>query len=140
LITNSITNFIQLVSLQLVDWFSQTKLQWKALNKSYLHIYCQDCWRWTSFFIFSLYFIFSFLFFFFSFSIFRTTQVRAYQSCCHISHKLMAKSQDWSWDLGEWSRRFWNKVMSYNMDNTCWPHVIHMVNRVGCTVVSTDHE
>ena len=26
------------------------------------------------------------------------------------------------------------------MDNTCWPHVIHMVIRVGCTVVSMDHE
>ena len=33
------------------------------------------------YFFFSLYF--SFLFF----SIFRTTQVRVYQSCCHISHK-----------------------------------------------------
>ena len=30
------------------------------------------------------------LFLFFSFSIFRTTRVRAYQSRCHISHKLMA--------------------------------------------------
>ena len=34
-----VTNFIQLVSPQLVDWFSQTKLHWKALNKGYLHIY-----------------------------------------------------------------------------------------------------
>ena len=38
--------------------------------------------------LFSLYFIFSFLFLFCS--IFRTTQVRVYQSHCHISHKLMA--------------------------------------------------
>ena len=41
-----------------------------------------------------LYFIFSFHFhftlLFFSFSIFRTAQVRVYQSRCHISHKLMA--------------------------------------------------
>ena len=29
--------------------------------------------------------------------------------------------------LGESSRRFWNKVTSYSMDNTCWPHVILMV-------------
>ena len=35
---NSVTNFIQLVSPQLVDQFSQTKLCWKALNKDYLHI------------------------------------------------------------------------------------------------------
>ena len=35
----SVTNFIQLVSLQLVDQFSQTKLHWKAPNKGYLHIY-----------------------------------------------------------------------------------------------------
>ena len=28
--------------------------------------------------------------FYFYFSIFRTTQVRVYQSRCHISHKLMA--------------------------------------------------
>jgi len=44
------------------------------------------------YFLFSLYFIFSFLFSLFS--IFRTTQVKVYQSRCHISHKLMAKSQD----------------------------------------------
>ena len=35
----SVTNFIQLVSSQLVDQFSQTKLPCKAPNKSYLHIY-----------------------------------------------------------------------------------------------------
>ena len=34
----TITNFIQLVSLQPVDRFSQTKLHWKALNEGYLHI------------------------------------------------------------------------------------------------------
>ena len=39
-----------------------------------------------------LYFIF--LFSFFSFSIFRTARVRVDWSHCHISHKLMAKSQD----------------------------------------------
>ena len=42
-----------------------------------------------------VYFYFlSFILFFFAFeflfSIFRTTQVRGYQSCCHISHNLMA--------------------------------------------------
>ena len=41
------------------------------------------------YFLFSFYFIF-FVFFSFSFSIYRTTQVRVYQSRCHISHKLMA--------------------------------------------------
>jgi len=41
------------------------------------------------YFIFSFHFYFTFLFFFF-FSIFRTTQVRVYQSHCHISHKVMA--------------------------------------------------
>ena len=41
------------------------------------------------------YFHFSFYFILFCFSfIFRTTQVRVYQSRCHISHKLMAQSQD----------------------------------------------
>jgi len=44
------------------------------------------------YFLFSLYFIFYFIFLFFS--IFRTTWVKVYQSHCHISHKLMAKSQD----------------------------------------------
>ena len=39
-------------------------------------------------------FILSSLFTLFYFSIFRTTRVRGYQSRCHISHKLMAKSQD----------------------------------------------
>ena len=34
-----VTNFIQLVSPQSVDQFSQTKLHWKATNKGYLHIY-----------------------------------------------------------------------------------------------------
>ena len=47
-------------------------------------------------------FLFILLFFSFSFSIFRTTRVRVYQSRCHISHKLMAKSQDWSQD---WENR-----------------------------------
>ena len=41
------------------------------------------------YFIFPFHFIFL-VFFSFSFSIFRTTQVRVYQSRCHISHKLMA--------------------------------------------------
>jgi len=34
----SVTNFIQLVSSQLVDQFSQTKLRWKAPNEGYLHM------------------------------------------------------------------------------------------------------
>ena len=34
-----ITNFIQLVSPQLVNQFIQTKLCWKAQNNGYLHIY-----------------------------------------------------------------------------------------------------
>ena len=33
-----VTNFIQLVSSQLVDQFSQTKLHWEAPNEGYLHI------------------------------------------------------------------------------------------------------
>ena len=33
-----VTNFIQLVSPQPVDRFSQTKLHWKAPNEGYLHI------------------------------------------------------------------------------------------------------
>ena len=33
-----VTNFIQLVSPQLVDRFLQTKLRWKAPNEGYLHI------------------------------------------------------------------------------------------------------
>ena len=41
-----------------------------------------------------IYFIFPFIFHFFYFSIFRTTRVRGYQSHCHISHNLMAQSQD----------------------------------------------
>ena len=39
-------------------------------------------------------FIFIFIFIFLFFSIFRITRVRVYQSHGHISHKLMAKSQD----------------------------------------------
>ena len=34
-----VINFIQLVSPQPVDRFSQSKLRWKALNEGYLHIY-----------------------------------------------------------------------------------------------------
>ena len=45
----------------------------------------------VDFILFSLFTLFYFSFIFpFYFSIFRTTQVRVYQSCCHISHKLMA--------------------------------------------------
>ena len=78
-------------------------------------------------FYFHFLFYFYFYFLFFSFSIFRTTRIRGYQSHCHISHKLMAQSQDWSQDIREGSRRFWNKVTSYSMDNICWPHAILMV-------------
>ena len=35
---NSVTNFIQLVSSQPVDRFSQTKLHWKAPNEDYPYI------------------------------------------------------------------------------------------------------
>ena len=42
------------------------------------------------YFIFPFHFILFLFSFFFYFSIFRTTWVRVYQSCCHISHKLMA--------------------------------------------------
>ena len=35
---NSVTNIIQLVSPQIVDWFSQTKLFYEAPNKGYLYI------------------------------------------------------------------------------------------------------
>ena len=34
-----VTNFIQLISPQPVDQFSQTKLHWKASNEGYLQIY-----------------------------------------------------------------------------------------------------
>ena len=37
--SDTITNFIQLVSPQPVDQFSQTKLHWKVPNKGYLYIY-----------------------------------------------------------------------------------------------------
>ena len=33
-----VTNFSQLISPQPVDWFSQTKLRWKAPNEGYPHI------------------------------------------------------------------------------------------------------
>ena len=39
-------------------------------------------------------FLFSLFYFYFYFSIFRTAWVRVDWSRCHISHKLMAKSQD----------------------------------------------
>jgi len=68
-------------------------------------------------FYFSFYFLFYFQFIF-RFSIFRTTRVRVDWSRCHISH-LIAKSQDRSQDLGKFSRRFENKITSYNMDTTC---------------------
>ena len=35
----TITNFIQLISPQPVDQFSQTKLRWEAPNEGYPHIY-----------------------------------------------------------------------------------------------------
>jgi len=35
----TVTNFIQLISPQLVDQFSQTKLHWKAPNDRHPHIY-----------------------------------------------------------------------------------------------------
>jgi len=106
-----------------IMWHHRPRTWWKDLEDDVSVKIVDDGLNFYFYFLF--YFYFSLLFFYFS--IFRTTQVRVYQSRCHISHKLMAKSQDWSRNLGEWSRRFWNKVTSYSMDNTCWPHVILMV-------------
>ena len=61
-------------------------------------------------FIFISYFIFIFLFFFY----FQNNSGQG------LSVTLSHQSQD----IREGSRRFWNKVISYSMDNTCWPHVI----------------
>ena len=56
-----------------------------------------------------IYFIFLFIFYFlFYFLFFRTTRVRVDQSRRYISH-LIAKSQNRSRDLEEFSRRFKNK-------------------------------
>ena len=62
----------------------------KSIDISNSYLFCVKIVdsRLCFYFLFSLYFIFLFLFLFFS--IFRTTQVRGYQSRCHISHKLMA--------------------------------------------------
>ena len=46
------------------------------------------------YFISSFHFILFFFYFYFYFSIFRTAWVRVDWSRCHISHKLMVKSQD----------------------------------------------
>ena len=94
------------------------------------------------------YFPFSFFFFFFSSFLFLFLEQLGLGLIGHAvtsvtswwrSHKLMAKSQDWSQDLGELSRRFENKWR-----HTTWtPHVDLMdytwLFRVGCTVASTDH-
>jgi len=48
----------------------------------------------VDFILFFFFHLILFLFSFLSFSIFRTAQVRVDWSCGHISHKLMAKSQD----------------------------------------------
>ena len=42
---HGVTNFIQLVSPQPVDQFSQTKLHWKAPNEGYSHI-CGKVQKW----------------------------------------------------------------------------------------------
>ena len=90
-------------------------------------------------FSFIFHFYFYFLFSLFSyFSIFRTARVRVDLSCCHNSH-LIAKSQDRSQDLGEFSRRFENRWR-----HTTWTLHVSLIDytwlfRVGCTVVSIDH-
>ena len=88
-------------------------------------------------FIFHFYFYFIFSLFSY-FSIFRTARVRVDWSCCHNSH-LIAKSQDRSQDLGEFSRRFENRWR-----HTTWTLHVSLIDytwlfRVGCTVVSMDH-
>ena len=70
---------------------------------------CCQVYKWQTQFFFILLFIFILFLIYFLFSIFRTTRVRGDQSRCHISHNLMAQSQDRSQDLGEFSRRFKNK-------------------------------
>ena len=88
-------------------------------------------------FIFHFYFYFIFSLFSY-FSIFRIARFRVDLSCCHNSH-LIAKSQDRSQDLGEFSRRFENRWR-----HTTWTLHVSLIDytwlfRVGCTVVSIDH-
>jgi len=88
-------------------------------------------------FFFSLFYFFSF-WFILPFSIFRTTRVRVDWSCHYNSH-LIAKSQDRSQDLGEFSRRFENRWCY-----TTWTPYVGLRNytwlfRVGCTALSMDH-
>ena len=92
-------------------------------------------------FIFIFFFHFSLFFFLFHFYFLFLEQI----GLEWIGHAVTSVTNWWhhhKTNYGTWegSRRFWNEVTSYSMDNTCWPHVIHMVIRVGCTVVSTDHK
>ena len=74
-------------------WYHRPRTWWKNLEDDIrTHVYNMvvktvDGGLYS--FLFSLFYLI-FLFFYFLFSIFRTTQVRGYQSRCHISHKLMA--------------------------------------------------
>ena len=98
-IQNQITTLLVecLKDIDLTMWFEATRCinqTWqtsKAFQSNYqiistvLRLLMVD---FIFYFLFLLYFIFLHLFLFFS--IFRTTWVRVYQSCCHISHNLMA--------------------------------------------------
>jgi len=90
----------------------------------------------TYFLFFSFFIFFSILFFYFLFL--EQLGLGLISHTVILSH-LMAKSQDRSWDLGEFSRRFENK-----WHHTIWtPHVDLMdytwLFRVGCTVFSMDY-
>jgi len=71
-------------------------------------------------FIFSFHFILFLFLFFFSFLFLEQLGLGSISHAVTSVTRLIMR-------LGEQSRRFWNKVMSYSMDNTCWPHVILMV-------------
>ena len=72
-----------------------------------------------TFLIFLFYFYFYFLFIF-TFSIFRTIGLGLEV----IGHTVTSVTSDGVIItlITGLKRRFWNKVMSYNMDTTCWPH------------------
>ena len=94
-------------------------------NWSVIHVHIVKIVDGRLYFILSFHFILLYFYFYFLF----LEQL----GLGFISHAVTSvtnwwcKSQDWSWDLKEWSRKFWNKVMLYSIDNTCWPHVILMV-------------
>ena len=137
--TAFLTSLIQAYLLWQLSFLQHVYVAVMQLSGYSIFHKCQDHWRWTSFFLFSLFTLF---FFFFFFSFLFVEQLRL----GFISHAVTSVTS-W-WHSHKTDHRTWEngvKDSGIKWCYTTWTTHVGLMSyiwlfRVGCTVVSTDHE